>query len=313
MEMKTIGSVAAVMVIFASLSGARAAGIFLHDGAIAVRLSPATGQILSLASADGTAWLASQCDRYDLEGKRSSEARDVVRDVRPLAGAVEFRGANADLGLEVVKRYVISGGILSKQCVYSRQGDRLLLCVSSESRIDPGAYPQGYYFTNIDDGYKVRAVPFLPAREVTIASAWNVSTGSFNFYVPGRNALLVYHRHRLNGRCFFGEADNQIESQYVPGGAITALGQDFVGRGLRCGWRAVACCCGATRGNITITWRPRPLSPITTTASCRPGSNRRGCGSATARRAPAAGWWRTGTRSPATCGRPWPGSAKTNT
>jgi hypothetical protein len=133
--------------------------------------------------------------------------------------------------MDVVKRYRLEAGILTKESVYSRRGERLLLRVSSESRIDPAAYVEGYYFTNIDDGYKVRAVPFLAARDMTIASAWNVSTGSLVFYVPRRNAMVVHHRHRLNGRCFYGEADNQIDSQYLPGGAITALGQDFLGAG----------------------------------------------------------------------------------
>ena len=194
--------------------------VVLGDGAIRVRLSTATGQILGLSGADGAGWLAAQCDRYNLEGQRSSEARDVASAARPSAGAAEFRCVNADLSLDVVKRYALEGGILTKECVYSRsrsaprsgsavrfhaergnEDSARLLRVSSETRIDPGVYAQGYYFTNIDDGYKVRTAPFVSARDVAIASAWNVSTGSFNFYVPARSAMLVHHRHRLNGRC----------------------------------------------------------------------------------------------------------------
>lgn len=203
----------------------------LSDTSIRVRFSPSTGQVLGLDGADGSPWLAGNSDRYNLESKHSTEAKDEVLRVQEAPGFVEFHCRNADLGVKVVKRYRLDAGILTKESAYSRQDKPLLLRVASETRLDPSAYAEGCYFTNIDDGYKVRAIPFLPTRDMTIASAWNVSTGSLNFYVPKRNALVVHHRHRLNGRCFYGEADQEIESRYLPGGAITALGQDFVGDG----------------------------------------------------------------------------------
>jgi hypothetical protein len=112
----------------------------------------------------------------------------------------------------------------------STDTEKRLLKVSSRSTLDAAVYGKGCYFTNIDDGYKVRAVPFLPTHEVTLASPWTISTASFVFYAPGLDRVPTHYRYRVNGDYCYGEIEG-VKSEYVPGGAVTALGQRFVDAG----------------------------------------------------------------------------------
>lgn len=193
------------------------------------RISRTTGQVLSLSEVGGSAFLSASEDLYDLGGKSGTEAGDRVISQETEKGGLTFECDNRELGLRLVKRYHLEGNLLIKQVSYTREEpDKALLKVSSQSLFDPVVYAKGYYYTPVDDGYKVRTVPFLPSSDITVVAPWTISTGSLVFYSPQRKRVFTHYRYRVNEDYCYGEVEN-IKSEYVPGGAITALGQGFIG------------------------------------------------------------------------------------
>ncbi|NUQ66132.1 MAG: hypothetical protein HUU20_27025 [Pirellulales bacterium] len=219
----------ALLAATADPPAASSADVSLASDRLGAVLSGRTGQVLEIAEPGAAAFLASGEDLYDLDGKTSSEAADVVVSRQTSADGAVLECKNDELGLTLTKTYRAAGSLLHKEVRYRSAGnrERLLLKVSSQSLLDAAVYKDGYYYTPIDDGYKVRTVPLLRSADVTMPSAWVISTGSFVFYAPARNRVLAHYRHRINGDCCLGEVDG-IRSEYVPGGAITALGQEFI-------------------------------------------------------------------------------------
>jgi hypothetical protein len=203
-------------------------------GSIRVTLSQRTGEVTGLADEKGLRFLSGNEDRYDLDGKLSTAADDVVTSVKVDGKRVRFECANWKLGLKLTKEYRLSGSVVEKQVTYAREcADKLLLRVSSATTVESAVFREGYYYVATDDGYKVATVPFLPGVSVKEPIPWTVSTGNFVYYFPRHDQTLAHHRYRVNGRFFYGEADRNIESKFVPGGAITAIGEGFIGAGDR--------------------------------------------------------------------------------
>lgn len=196
---------------------------------LTVVLSERTGQVQNIADAKATRFIVGGEDRYDLDGKHATESEDVVTGKQIGKDTVAFECVNTKLGLNVKKEFRLRDGVLTKQVTYTRDGsEKLLLKVSSETKVESSLYQEGYYYIATDDGYKVSALPFLAGSSVKEAIPWTVSTGSFVYYFPKLDRTLAHYRYRVNGHYFYGEADRALESKLVPGGAITAVGQGFI-------------------------------------------------------------------------------------
>ena len=225
--------------VFFALSVLSATGAFADPGKhvvlrspqMGVLLSAGTGRVESIQDASGLVLLADNEDRYDLEGRPATEGQDQVVTARSDESTAQFDCRSAALGLNVRKVYRLRGSVLEKSATYTPEaGESRLLRIASRSRAAPALARDGCYYIPTDDGYKARALPFLPGPRITLPSPWTVSTGSFIYYLPKKGCVLTHYRYRINGEHFYGEADPEIESRFLPGGAITALGQAFVDR-----------------------------------------------------------------------------------
>lgn len=146
---------------------ARAADLTLAGKTLTVSLSATTGQVLSLADSGGRRYLSRGEDRYDLDGKPSTEANDAVSSVLPGKDTLRLECVNADLGLKLAKQYRLVGGVLEKRVTYSSDRiEKTLLRLSSQALVEPELYRDGVYYLPTDDGYKVSALPFLSGAGV---------------------------------------------------------------------------------------------------------------------------------------------------
>ncbi len=203
--------------------------VVLSGKTITVAISPVTGQVAGIAGQDGKKVLAESEDRYDLDGKTAVESGDEVISRKAAADRVVFKCVNRKLGLKIAKSYRLTNGVLTKETTYlGEHTDKLLLKVSSRSLVAPDLFADGYYYAPTDDGYKAFGVPFLAGRSVREPTAWAFSTGAFIYYLPGRDRTFAHYRYRINGRYCYSEVHSSVESKLAPGGAITALGLDFV-------------------------------------------------------------------------------------
>lgn len=210
-----------------------AGDIHLSSKNLSVILSASTGRVTAITDGAGARYLTDNEDVYDLEGTRSSETKDVVTSAKIGKKTAVFDCANSELGISLSKKYSLIGNMLVKTVAYKgSRHDKLLLKVSSKSTLDPALVSSGYYYTPIDDGCRVGASPFVAGSEITEPTAWLISFGSFVFYAPKRSAVFTHYRYKVNGRYVYNANCNgdAMESLYIPGGAVTALGKGFIDR-----------------------------------------------------------------------------------
>lgn len=206
--------------------------LVLRNAQLQVSLSSQTGQVLGLTTGEGKPVLAGNEDRYDLEGKASSEIADQVQSRDSAPDRVTFKCLNPALGLRMTKEYRLKDNLLVKQARYETdQRDPRLFRISSKSLMTPPLAKEGHYYVATDEGYKSYSVPFLSAASVKETTPWSASTGNFVFYLPKTDRTFAHYRYRINEQFFCAEALREVESAYIPGGAITALGQAFVDAG----------------------------------------------------------------------------------
>ncbi len=208
-----------------------AADLALAGETLAITVGGAAGQLTGVADSTGRRYVTRGEDRYHLEGKTSTEADDTVTTATPGQTTLLLECENRRLGLKLKKEYRLTGRIVEKRVTYTAAtAEPTLLRLSSQTVVEPSLYRTGYYYVATDDGYKVSALPFLAGAGVREPIPWTVSTGSLVYYFPELDRTVAHYRYRVNEGYFYGEADRAIESKFVPGGAIVALGQGFVSR-----------------------------------------------------------------------------------
>ncbi|MFH0795432.1 MAG: sugar-binding protein [Candidatus Omnitrophota bacterium] len=222
-----------LLILFIAMAAAPfesfAGSITLYGKEMTAVLSDTTGQVISISDAVGARVLVGSEDRYDLDGKTSTEADDSVLSRKVDKNRVSFECLNRKLGIKTSKQYRLAGQVLEKETKYlTGNKDKLLFKLSSHSTLDPDLYKDGDYYLPTDDGWKVFGVPFTAGSSIKEPKAWTFSTGSFIYYFPGSDRVFTHYRYKVNGRYFYCDAHPSVESKLVPGGAITAIGLGFI-------------------------------------------------------------------------------------
>ena len=197
------------------------------DGRSAV-IDTETGRVVAFGRTDSEQYF-SNTDRYKFGGKESDETFDRMTVRLQSSDSLVLEGENSKVGLLMRKEYRLTGGELVKEVTFrTDSGERRLFELSGQTRFTAPMAEKGYFFLNIDDGYKVQTLPYIRVSRIQQPTGWSVARGALVYYHPEADETLGYYRYRINGRYFYGESNKSTESRLLPDGAVTALASDFL-------------------------------------------------------------------------------------
>ncbi len=210
------------------VAAVQAETIVLQQDGRQAAIDAATGCVVAFGLESSPNCFAT-ADRYRFGGEESGEAADRMTVRQRSADTLVLEGGNLEIGLLLRKEYRLADGELVKIVTYrTDSGERRLFELSGETRFTAPMAEEGYFFLNIDDGYKVQTLPYIAVNRVIQPTGWGVARGALVYYHPGADETLSHYRYRINGRYFYGESNKSTESRLLPDGAITALASDFL-------------------------------------------------------------------------------------
>ncbi len=187
-----------------------------------------TGRVTAFGRT-GSEQYFSNTDLYRFGGRESDETFDLMTVRQQNSNTLVLEGENRKIGLLMRKEYRLENGELIKIVSFrTDSGERQLFELSGHTRFTAAMAEKGYFFLNIDDGYKVQTLPYIRVNRVQQPTGWSVARGALVYYHPAANETLSYYRYRINGRYIYGESNKSIDSRLLPDGAVTALASDFL-------------------------------------------------------------------------------------